>query len=82
MNASNLSNKSSNVCQCQTIDKLTEQLRHILIKQNDRMAYLNKINKHTMEKLLRHSDRRTKMSVEQYQRLLNMLDLKLVVLPR
>ncbi len=63
-------------------DDLTEQLGKMLTWRKDRLASLSKDNRRTIEEFLVSSDSRTKMTVDNFQRILDMLALKIVLIPK
>jgi len=63
-------------------DDLTEQLRKFLTWRKDRLASLSKDTRRTIEEFLINSDSRTKMTVDNFQKILDMLGLKIVLIPQ
>ncbi|CAF4436077.1 unnamed protein product [Rotaria socialis] len=63
-------------------DDLNQQLRKILPLQKDHLQSLPKSKRRTIEAFLTNSKNRTKITVEKFQQILDMLDLKILLIPR
>ena len=63
-------------------DELSAQLRKFLLWRSDRWSALSKSNRRLIEEFLRQSDTRAKISLDKFQRLLELLDLKMILIPR
>ncbi|CAF0945217.1 unnamed protein product [Adineta steineri] len=64
-------------------DDLNKQLRKLLLWRKTQILSLDKENRRAIEEfLITNSDGRTKMTVDKFQKILNMLDLKIALIPR
>jgi hypothetical protein len=64
-------------------DDLREQLRKILAWRKNQMACLNKDNRRAIQQFVTtDSENRTKMTMDRFQQILDILDLKIVLIPR
>ena len=64
-------------------EDLREQFRKMLSWRKNQMASLNKDNRRAIQEFLTtKSDSRTRMTVDKFQQILDMLDLKIVLVPR
>ncbi|CAF0832561.1 unnamed protein product [Rotaria sordida] len=63
-------------------DDLSVQLKKILPWRKNQIKSLNEDNRRAIEEFLTDSENQTKMTVNKFQQILNMLDLKLVLIPR
>jgi len=63
-------------------DDLSEQLRKLLAWRKDRMPPINKNNARIIEEFLTSSDSQTKMTLDKFQQILNVLDLKIILIPK
>ncbi len=63
-------------------DDLVEQLRKILTWRKDRLTSLNKDNRRTIEAFLKKPDSRIEMTLDKFQQILDILDLKIVLIPQ
>jgi len=64
-------------------DDLREQLRKILAWRKNQMAYLNKDNRRAIQQFVTaNSKNRTKITMDKFQQILDILDLKIVLIPR
>lgn len=64
-------------------DDLREQLRKILTWRKNQIAYLNKDNRRAIQQFVTtDSENQTKMTMDKFQQILDILDLKIVLIPR
>ena len=63
-------------------EDLSEQLRKILFWRKEQFTALNTDARQILEEFITDSDGRSQMTLKQFQRILDMLELKIVLIPQ
>lgn len=63
-------------------DEIGEQLRKFLLWRSDRWSMLSKTNRRLIDEFLRNSEIRSKTSLDKFEQILEILDLKMILVPR
>ena len=65
-----------------TSEDLRDQLQKILFWRKDQFIGLNKESRHLIEEFLTNSNTQPTITLENFQRILNMLELKIILIPQ